>query len=117
MSPRSTSNTVAFHLPDDHESLDVLRRKLKFRAWSRGTREADLLIGTFADRRLPEFDVEALRQFERLLEEDDSNIDDWIAGRRIIPTEHDNRVVAMLFVFLDLAAFPRSILSCDQSCR
>ena len=33
--------------------LEALRRKLGFRAWHRGTREADLLIGSFADRHLP----------------------------------------------------------------
>jgi succinate dehydrogenase flavin-adding protein (antitoxin of CptAB toxin-antitoxin module) len=37
-----------------------------------------------------------LRQFERLLEEDDPVIDDWITGRQFVPKEHDNNVVALL---------------------
>jgi antitoxin CptB len=56
MLTRSTSKTVALPLADDRESLDVLRRKLRFRTWTRGTREADLLIGTFADQCLSQFD-------------------------------------------------------------
>jgi len=80
----------------DREGLTTLRRKLGFRAWNRGTKEADLVIGTFADQRIPEFTAEELRQFECLLEEDDPDIDDWITGRRPIPKEHDNRVMALL---------------------
>jgi antitoxin CptB len=93
---RATSNIAAFPMPEDGGTLDALRRKLGFRAWHRGTREADLLLGTFADQCLPEFAAEELRQFERLLEEDDPVIDDWITGRQFVPKEHDNNVVALL---------------------
>ena len=31
------------------EGLDVRRRKLLFRAWRRGVREMDLIVGRFAD--------------------------------------------------------------------
>ena len=32
------------------EGLDLRRRKLLFRAWHRGMREMDLIMGRFADR-------------------------------------------------------------------
>ena len=86
-------------MPDDRETLEVLRRKLRFRTWHRGTCEADLLIGAFADQCLTEFGAEELRQFERLLEEDDPVIDDWITGRQLVPKEHDDRVMALLRQF------------------
>jgi antitoxin CptB len=91
-----TFNTASLSMPDNRESLDVLRRKLRFRAWHRGTQEADLLIGTFADQCLPGFTADELRQFERLLEEDDPVIDHWITGRQFVPAEHDNSVAALL---------------------
>src|ERR1700731_5409059 len=93
---RITSNAAAPAMPDDGDTLETLRRKLVFRAWHRGTSEADLLIGGFADRCLRAFTSEDLRQFERLLGEDDPDIDDWIAGRRNVPKEHDNNVMALL---------------------
>jgi len=96
MATHVTSNAAALPTPDDRGTLEALRRKLRFRAWHRGTLEADLLIGAFADRCLPEFAAEELRQFERLLEEDDPIIDDWIAGRQGVPKEHDNGVMALL---------------------
>src|SRR6202795_996574 len=96
MLTRITANAAIPSVPYDQEALDGLRRKLEFRAWRRGTSEADLLIGTFADQCLAWFDAEELRQFERLLEEDDPVIDDWITGRQLVPREHDNSVMALL---------------------
>src|ERR1700676_4890274 len=96
MPTRITANAAIPSVPYDREALDGLRRKLGFRAWHRGTSEADLLIGTFADQSLTWFDAEELCQFEHLLEEDDPVIDDWITGRRLVPAEHDNRVMRLL---------------------
>jgi antitoxin CptB len=80
-------------------NLDALRRKLGFRAWHRGTREADLLIGSFGDSHLAGFDEVALRQFERLLKENDPDIYDWMTGRTPVPPEHDNPVTLLLRQF------------------
>lgn len=91
--------------PTDHDpAREARRRKLGFRAWHRGTREADLLIGSFADRHLPEFDDEALGQFERLLQENDPDIYDWMTGTKPFPPEHDNAVTRLLRAF----RFPES---------
>jgi antitoxin CptB len=96
MLTRITANAAIPSVPNDREALDGLRRKLEFRAWRRGTSEADLLIGTFADQCLAWFAAEELRQFERLLEQDDPVIDDWITGRQPVPKEQDNRVMNLL---------------------
>jgi antitoxin CptB len=107
-----TSNAVPVITPDDRETLDVLRRKLGFRAWHRGTREADLLIGAFADQCLTEFTTKELRQFDRLLEDDDPVIDDWLAGRQSVPKEHDNGVMALLSRFrLGISVCPGRAIS------
>ena len=48
-------------------SLDedaVRRRKISFRAWHRGTREMDLIMGRFADAELARLDASALDIFE-----------------------------------------------------
>ena len=97
--PTVTSSAAALPMPDDSQTLEALRRKLGFRAWHRGTSEADLLLGGFADQSLAEFTADELHQFERLLEEDDPVIDDWITGRQFVPMEHDNRVMALLRCF------------------
>jgi Flavinator of succinate dehydrogenase len=57
------------------------------------------LIGGFADQCLTEFTPVELRQFERLLDEDDKLIDDWIFARQSLPQGHDNTVIAWLHRF------------------
>jgi antitoxin CptB len=85
--------------PNTLKDVETLRRKLGFRAWHRGTREADLLIGSFADRHLAEFDAQALVQFERLLTENDPDIYEWMTGQKPVPQEHRNAVTDLLCRF------------------
>lgn len=66
-----------------------------FRAWHRGTREADLLLGRFADAHVPGFDAAQLDRFEALLTESDPDIYDWVTGRLSPPADHDNMVTLL----------------------
>ena len=54
--------------------------RAKFRAWHRGTREADFMIGGFFDRCHAEWSEEDLTLFEALLEEQDVDIMAWAIG-------------------------------------
>ena len=54
--------------------------RARFRAWHRGTREADFTIGGFYDRYHSEWGEAELIWFERLLEEDDVTILAWALG-------------------------------------
>lgn len=51
--------------------------RAKFRAWHRGTREADFMIGGFYDRYHAAWDDNALIWFEALLDEDDVDVMAW----------------------------------------
>jgi len=35
---------------DKDESIEIRRKRLKFRSWHRGIKEADILLGSFADK-------------------------------------------------------------------
>lgn len=76
-----------------------LRRRLRFRCWHRGTREIDLLLGRFADAELPQMNPEELVELERLLEQGDPDLYDWVVGRRPVPTDLDTDVMARLCRF------------------
>lgn len=58
----------------------------KFRAWHRGTREADYIIGGFFDRYFREWGDEETRWFEALLEFDDVEIMAWALGKEKPPS-------------------------------
>ena len=78
---------------------DIRRKRLLFRAWHRGTREADLILGSFAEQHLAGFDEAALDHFAALLEVPDAELFDWISGRATPPTEHDSEVTRLLLAF------------------
>ncbi|MDF8335080.1 succinate dehydrogenase assembly factor 2 [Novosphingobium cyanobacteriorum] len=62
--------------------------RLKFRAWHRGTREADYMIGCFFDRFHKDWSEEQVSWFERLIDEEDVDIMGWALGTLSIPPEY-----------------------------
>jgi antitoxin CptB len=69
------------------DPTDRLKR-LKFRAWHRGTREADYMIGGFFDRYGAGWDEAELAWFERLLDEEDVDILGWALGTLAVPEDY-----------------------------
>lgn len=82
--------------PADSRDEAARRRRIKFRCWHRGTREADLLLGSFADDHVDRFSAAQLDLFEALLENSDPDLYDWIVGRAAVPAAFDNDVMRLL---------------------
>ncbi|HZH27575.1 MAG TPA: succinate dehydrogenase assembly factor 2 [Azospirillaceae bacterium] len=78
------------------EPVEVRRKRLQFRSWHRGTREMDLLMGSFADKNLGDFDHAQLDAYEALLELSDPDLYNWIAGRETVPVDVDSPVLQLL---------------------
>jgi antitoxin CptB len=79
--------------------MDDRRKKLKFRAWRRGFREIDLILGRFADRRLADLDDAGLDAFEALLEAPDQDVYLWITEEAAAPPEYDTPILALVRAF------------------
>ena len=77
-------------------ALDERRRRILFRAWRRGLREMDLVMGQFADANLPAMSGDELDQFERLLNAPDPQVLAWITGEETTPPEFDTALFARL---------------------
>ena len=75
------------------EGLDVRRRKLLFRAWRRGVREMDLIVGRFADAYIGTLDDAALDDFERLIEAPNADLYAWVVGAKDVPQKYDTAVL------------------------
>lgn len=78
---------------------ETRRKRLKFRAWRRGFREADLILGPFADSHVDGFGSEQLAVFERLLDVPDQDFYEWIVERTPTPPEFDGEVIGMIKAF------------------
>jgi antitoxin CptB len=83
--------------------LDVRRRKLLFRAWRRGVRETDLIVGRFADAYIDKFDDTELGDFERLIEVPNTDLYAWVVGSENIPPDYDTTVLQKLIAFHEQA--------------
>jgi antitoxin CptB len=79
--------------------MDDRRKKLQFRAWRRGFREIDLILGGFADQSLAEMDEAGLNAFESLLDAQDQDVYEWITGQTPPPTEHETPTLARIRAF------------------
>jgi antitoxin CptB len=71
-------------------------RRLKFRAWHRGTREADYMIGRFFDRYHAGWGEAELAWFEALLEEDDVDVMAWALGTAEVPERFAGAQIAAM---------------------
>jgi antitoxin CptB len=88
------------------DALAIQRRRLRFRSWHRGTREADLILGRFADAHLADFTAEQLDRYGALLEKSDPDIYDWLIDRASVPAADDTDVFRLLKDFKFRIATP-----------
>jgi antitoxin CptB len=70
--------------------------RARFRAWHRGTREADFLIGGFFDRYHASWGEQELAWFETLLEEQDVDILAWALGAQAAPQKYAGPLLTAL---------------------
>ncbi|MFN4114615.1 MAG: succinate dehydrogenase assembly factor 2 [Sphingomonadaceae bacterium] len=80
--------------------------RAKFRAWHRGTREADFTIGGFFDRYHAAWSEAELDWFERLLDEDDVDVLAWAFGTAPVPDRFASEQMALM-QRLDYVSIPR----------
>jgi antitoxin CptB len=78
------------------EDLPMRRRRLRYRAWHRGTREMDMLLGPFADANADSLGGTELARFEMLLERADTDLTRWLMGQDPVPAEVDGALIARL---------------------
>lgn len=79
--------------------LDLRRRRVLFRAWHRGLREMDLILGRFADARLGSMPDRDLDAFEQLIEVPDRDLYGWLTGEAETPANYDTAVFQALKSF------------------
>lgn len=81
------------------EGLDLRRRRLLFRAWHRGTREMDLLMGRFTDAVIAELSEAEIEEYERLMDTPDPDLYAWITGEETPPSAYDTVLLRRLRSF------------------
>lgn len=60
---------------------ETRHKRIAMRAWHRGTKEMDLILGRFAEAHLATLAPDQLDQFEALMEQNDHDLYQWVTGR------------------------------------
>jgi antitoxin CptB len=70
-----------------------------FRAWHRGMREMDLIMGGFADQTIDALSEAELAEFETLMTLPDSKLLAWLTGESPVPAPYDGSLFRRLRAF------------------
>jgi antitoxin CptB len=81
---------------DAGELLAIRRRRLRYRAWHRGTKEMDLMLGPFADAHLETFDTPELDRLEAFMDEEDTDLLKWVMGQEPVPADVDAGLLSLI---------------------
>jgi antitoxin CptB len=83
----------------DTLDLDARRRRIRYRAWHRGLRELELLMGPLVNEQIDTFDTRDIADFEALLDENDQTVLGWLLGDAPPAPGFDTPVFARLRAF------------------
>ena len=84
---------------DAGEDIAIRRRRLRYRAWHRGTREMDLVLGPFADAHLEGYGTPELDRLETLMDEEDTELLKWVMGQEPVPPGIDTDLLADIIAY------------------
>lgn len=75
------------------ESKDNRIKRLLYQSWYRGCKETDKLLGTFARQKIHQFSQKELDEFEKIMQEQDWDIWNWVSGKAELPEDLQNNSV------------------------
>jgi len=78
--------------------LDIRRKRLVFRAWHRGMRELDLILGRYIDQKMAQFTEAELDEFEKILSYEDHDLIGWLSGKVPLPSEYSSPILCDVIV-------------------
>ncbi len=87
------------------ERREARLKRMRMRAWRRGTKEMDLILGPYADAHLENMDPQVLDLFDRILEENDQDLYPWVTGATVPPDDLSGLLAEIaVFAFARLSA-------------
>lgn len=82
-----------------NEALDIKRKRVAFRAWHRGTRETDLMLGRFVDAHVAALSASELVDLEAVLDMPDPDLFAWITGTEPVPAASRSPMLLRIIAF------------------
>lgn len=88
-------SSLSDHDAGREESREVRLKRLRIRAWRRGIKEMDLVLGGYADTELAGMDDATLDVFEAVMGENDHDILQWVTGQVDPPSRYADLVATL----------------------
>ncbi len=86
-------------MTEESSAQDNRRKRLRYQAWHRGTREMDLVLGRFVDAHGANLSDEEIDALEALMEVPDPELYLWIAGTADVPPDFDTAMFRKIVAF------------------
>ncbi len=83
----------------EHITLDARRKRARIRAWHRGMKEMDLILGGYADAKIDEMPLNDLIIFEDLMDALDRDLFKWFTGEGPTPTKYNTALFQSICEF------------------
>jgi antitoxin CptB len=84
---------------DAGEDIAIRRRRLRYRAWHRGTKEMDLVLGPFADAHPELYGTPELDRLEALMDQEDTDLLKWVMGQEPVPAGTDADLLGNIIAY------------------
>ena len=78
------------------EKLEILKKKILYRASYRGTKEMDLLLGNFVEKNVNNFNPQQLKELDKFLSFDDETISNFY-NYNIVKDNIDKNEISSIF--------------------
>lgn len=86
------------------EDIAMRRKRLRYRAWHRGTKEMDLVLGPYANAHLDGLDKAGLDRLETLMNEEDTDLLKWVMGQEKPRADVDAALLVELITYRQATA-------------
>ena len=74
------------------ETHDIRLKRLKLRSMRRGIKEMDIILSDFACEQLTVMSDDQLDLYEKLLNENDQDLYQWVSGKEVVKTEYETLI-------------------------
>jgi antitoxin CptB len=84
------------------ENLENKKKKILYQSWYRGCKETDKILGIFARKYVAGMNEDQLNLFQKILDEQDVDLFDWMSGKKPTPQDVQDNVIyqqIMEFIF------------------
>jgi len=78
------------------DELEIACKRARYRAWHRGTKELDFILGRFCDAHIDGFTAAEMKLFEQTMENEETSLQAWLMGQAPIPDGEEAQLLRQI---------------------